>query len=60
MNFAMKTKQLRQINQLKEAKLTTNLKQAENFADKRARLRPMKNAPIVKIAKLKAQTARQL
>ena len=39
-NLATKDEQLRQINQLKEAKLTTNLKQAENFANKKSVIAP--------------------
>ena len=42
-NFAMKSQRLRQINQLKEAKLTTSLKQAENFAEKELLVRPKKS-----------------
>ena len=44
-NLATKNEHLRQINQLKEAKLTTSLKQAEKFADKKS-----ENAPDEKCA----------
>jgi len=44
-NFATKNERLRQINQLKEAKLTTSLKQAKNFADKKSAFAP--NQPSV-------------
>ena len=42
-NFATKTERQRQINPLKEAKLTKSLKQAESFADKKSVIAPDEN-----------------
>ena len=45
-NFAIKSEQKRQINQLTEAKLTTSLKQAEYYADTVQLWRTMKSHAI--------------
>ena len=45
-NFAVRRAELRQINQLKDAKLTRSLEQAKNFADKVPMLRPKKSRAI--------------
>ena len=42
-NFAARSAELRQINQLKEAKLIRSLEQAKNFADKVPMLGPKKS-----------------